>query len=108
MGFLKSFSRAATILASVGVISGRIATRRPPLSRKSKSCPTSSPPLFFHTTPSAPGPDRHIRQNRIAGRLRATSKGCSFGPRNRQGKRSEILAGFASSSKKSHCGSGAE
>ena len=34
IGFLRPFARAATIRASVGVISGRSETSRPPLSVK--------------------------------------------------------------------------
>jgi hypothetical protein len=46
-GFRRAFARAATIRATVGVISGRSATSRSPLSTKLYNWPTISSPLFF-------------------------------------------------------------
>jgi hypothetical protein len=46
-GLRSAFARAATMRATVGVISGRSATSRPPLSTKLYNWPTISSPLFL-------------------------------------------------------------
>src|SRR2546426_7556507 len=46
IGFLSAWACAPTMRASVGVISGRSATLRPPLSSNAYSCCTISSPLL--------------------------------------------------------------
>ena len=68
IGFLSPLARAATILASVGVISGRNDTSRPPLSVKLYSCPTISSPLFavYSSSGSSGGPSYSSKPYRAA------------------------------------------
>ncbi len=58
IGFFSALTCCATMRASVGVISGRSATSRPPLSVKAYSWPTISSPLFavYNSIDSSGGP----------------------------------------------------
>jgi hypothetical protein len=68
MGFFRPLARAATMRASVGVISGRRATSRPPLSVKLYNCPTISSPLLavYSSSGSSGGPSYSSKPYRVA------------------------------------------